>query len=122
MGIATVSAVLLKMSHQLLNGTCFVKLSVIITLEHLQECPLCPLVICGITGAHLTVPIITETDLIQLLTVTCDVLVGGDFGMLTRLDGILLGRKTVCVITHGMQHIETTQAFVTRINIAGNIA
>ena len=120
-GIASRGAVLLEMGHQLIDGTGLVKLGVVIALEHLQEGPLRPLVIGGVTGAHLTVPIVAEADLVQLLTIAGDVLIGGDFGVLAGLDSILLGRQTIGVITHGMQHVEAFQALVTRIDVAGNV-
>ena len=120
--IATLGTVLLKMSHQFIDGARLVEFGVVITLEHLQEGPLCPLVIFGVTGAHLAVPVIAETNLVQLLTVACDVLVGGDFRVLARLDGILLGGQAVGIIAHGMQHVETALALVARIDVAGDVA
>ena len=121
MGITALSTVFFKMSHQFINGACLIEFSVIITLEHLQKGPLCPLVIDWVASAHFTVPIIAETYLIQLLTVAGNILVGGDFGMLSRLNGILLGRQTISIIAHGMQHIEAFQTLVTCINVTGNI-
>ena len=121
MCIATVGAMFFKVCYQLIDGTCLVKLGVVIALEHLQESPLCPLVIFGVTSLHFTVPVIAETYFVKLLTVTGNVLVGSDFGMLTCLNSILFGGKTVGIITHGMQYIKSTQALVTCIDIASNI-
>ena len=106
-GITTLGAMVIEVGNQVLNGTCLVKSSIIVTLEHLQECPLGPLVVSGVTGFHFTVPIIAKSYLVQLLAVARDVLVGGDFRMLSRLDSILLGWQTIGIITHGMQHVKS---------------
>ena len=121
-GIASIRAMFLKMCYQFLDGTGFIEFSVIITLEHFQEGPLCPLVIGGITGAHLTVPVITETYFVQLLAITCNILIGSYLGMLSCLDGILLSGKAISVISHGMQHVKSFQALVTRIDVTGYVA
>ena len=42
--------------------------------------------------------------------------------MLSGLDGILLCRKTECVIAHGVKDIEALQPLVTGKDIAGDIA
>ena len=42
--------------------------------------------------------------------------------MLARLDGILLCRKTVCVISHRVQHVEPPLTLVTRIYVARDVA
>ena len=57
-----------------------------------------------------------------MLTVTGDVLVGSDFGMLASLDSILLGRQAIGIVAHGMQHVEALVALVARIDVAGNVA
>ena len=42
--------------------------------------------------------------------------------MLSGLYGILLGRQTVCIISHRVQHVEAAQTLVARIYVAGYIA
>ena len=121
-GIAAFGTILFKVSHQFLDGAGFVQLGVVITLEHLQEGPLCPLVVLRVTGAHLAVPIVAETYFVQLIAVARDVIISSDFRMLARLDSILLSGQTIGVIAHGMQHVKAFQAFVARIYVAGNIA
>ena len=79
------------MFHELGNGLSLVKLGVIVAFDHLHESPLSPFVELGITCAHLTVPVIAETDAVELLTIACDIFCGGLFGMLSGLDRILLG-------------------------------
>ena len=88
---------------------------------HLQKCPLCPLVVLRLTGAYLAVPIVAETNLIHLLAVACDVLLCCYGRVLTRLNGILLGRQTKSVVTHWVQDIKAAQTLVTRVDIRCDI-
>jgi len=90
--IHALRAVLLKRSYQLRDRAGLLTSVVVIAVEHLQKCPLRPFVIFGITRAHLTTPIETEADLVELLPVTVDVLLGGYSRMLTGLNRILLSR------------------------------
>ena len=122
MGIAALGSMLLEMSHQFLDGTCLVEFGIVIALEHLQESPLCPLIVNGVTGAHFAVPIVAETYFVQLLAIAGNILISSDFRMLTRLDGILLGGQTIGIIAHGVQHVEALQALVAGINVTGNVA
>ena len=88
-----------------------------ITLEHPLEGPLRPLIIDGITGADLALPIEAEADLIQLRTITVDILKGGLLRMLTCLDGILLCRQTVGIVAHRVQYVETLQTLIAGIDV-----
>ncbi|CDC24623.1 unknown [Prevotella sp. CAG:386] len=80
------------------------------------------MVILRVAGTNLTVPIETETYLVELLAVAVDVSHGCYLWMLTGLDGILLGWQTVCVVTHWVKHVESVQALVAGIDVAGYIA
>ena len=80
------------------------------------------MVILWIAGANLAVPIETETYLVELLAIAVDVGHGSYLWMLTGLDGILLGWQTVCVVTHWVKHVESVQALVAGIDVAGYIA
>ena len=42
--------------------------------------------------------------------------------MLTRLNGILLGRKPKAVEAHRVQHIKAFESFITRNNVRSNVA
>ena len=110
-----------KQLNQLVDGTCLLGLVAVIALEHLQESPLCPLVVFWFAGAYFAVPVIAETYLVELLTVAGDVLHCSDFGVLTGLDGILFGWQSVGVVAHGMQHVKAFQTLVARIYVAGNV-
>ena len=50
------------------------------------------------------------------------VLYGSDGGMLSGLDSVLFGRKSVSIISHRIEDIKALQAFVTCINVAGNVS
>ncbi len=91
-------------------------------VEHLLESPLSPMVILGVAGANLAVPVEREADLVELLTVAVDVGNGSYLRMLTCLDGILLGGQSVGVVTHGVEHVEATLALVAGIYVAGDVA
>ena len=91
---------------------------VVIRVEHLHECPLSPFVIFRIACADFSAPVERETYLVELGTITCDVFRCGFFRMLTCLYGILLGGKTVCVIAHGMKHVEALLAFEACVDVA----
>ena len=104
------------------DGTCFLQRRIVIGVEHLQERPLRPFVELRIAGAHLTAPVIAETDFAQLLDVSFDILVGRHLRVLTGLDGILFRRQTVGVKTHRVQNIEALLTFVAAVDIAGDVA
>ena len=99
-----------------------VGVDVVVMVEHLYERPLGPFIVVGVAGTYLAVPVETETYVVELLTVACYVFTCCNFGMLTRLDGILLGRKSVGVVAHRMEHIESTQTFVAGEYVGCNIA
>ena len=81
-----------------------------------------PVVICRVAGAHFAVPVVAETNLVELLAIAVDIVHGSHLGVLTGLNGILFGRQAIGVVAHGMQHVETLQAFVARIDVACNVA
>ena len=80
------------------------------------------MVIAWVAGADLAVPVVAETDAVELRVVACDILRGCFLGVLSGLDGILLGGESIGVIAHGVEHIEAVEAFVARENVAGDVA
>ena len=100
----------------------FLELCVKVVIKHLNKCPLSPFVVIGLTGSNLAIPVVTESNFVQLLAIASYVFLGGDGRMLPSLDGILLSRKSVRVITHGVKYIKSFQTFETTVNIRGNIA
>ena len=111
-----------KMLCQFAYGLSLFQIKIIVGVEHLHECPLCPFVIFGIASAHLAAPIKRETDLVKLGTVTGYILGGCLFRVLACLDGILLGRKTICIISHRMKDVESLLAFEACVYVAGDIS
>ena len=109
----TLGAMLFKMIHKVGDRHSLVLLGVIVALHHLHERPLRPFVEFRIACTHLTVPVVAETYLVELAAVTRYIVGGSLFRMLTCLYGILLGRKSVSVIAHRVEHIETLQTFIT---------
>ena len=115
--VQAIGTALFERSDQFGNGARLLFVVAIVTIEHFEECPLRPLVIFGIAGTHLAVPIETEADFIELFAVTVDILLRSYGRMLAGLDRILLGRQPERIVTHRMQHIETPEPFVTRIDV-----
>ena len=94
----------------------------VVALEHADERPLRPLVVARVAGAHLAVPVVAEAYLVELLAIARNVLVGGHGRMLARLDGILLGRQTVGVVAHGVQHVEAVEPLETAVDVGGYVS
>ena len=119
--IDTLGAVSRKLGNQLLDGASALLNVVVVVREHLHKCPLRPFVILRIASAHFAAPIERETNLVQLLAVAIDILRGGYGRVLTRLNRILLSGQTEGVVTHRVQHIESAQTLVTRIDIRSDV-
>ena len=94
----------------------------IVRLEHALESPLGPLIVDRIASTNLALPIKTETNLIQLRAIAVDILEGCLFRVLTCLDGILLSRKSVSIVSHRIQHVEALLTLVASIDITGDVA
>ena len=120
--VDTLRAVLLKVGYQTFDRHGLALDIVVVGAEHADEGPLCPMIVFGVAGAYLAVPIERETDLVQLLTVAGNVLHGGDGGVLPRLYGILLGRESVGIVTHGVEYVVALRALVAGIDVRGDVA
>ena len=83
-------------------------------LVELDEDPLHPLVVVLFIGAHLSVPVIGETHLAQLLFHLRDVGAGPDGRMRVVLDGRVFRRQAERVESDGMQHVEAVHVQVSR--------
>ncbi|OPZ01975.1 MAG: hypothetical protein BWZ11_01279 [Bacteroidetes bacterium ADurb.BinA395] len=90
-------------------------------MKHLNEGPLCPVVIIGIAGSDFSIPIVTESDFIKLLAVASYVVFGRNGRMLACLNGILFCRQSESIKAHWMEYIKTFQSFVTAVNIRCNV-
>ncbi len=110
------------MLDELLNRLSLLQLSVVVAFEHQLESPLRPVVVVRVASAHFAVPVETETNLVELFAIVVNILESGDFWVLTCLDGILLCGKSVSIVAHRIQHIETLQTLVACIYVACYVA
>ena len=91
-------------------------------VEHLAESPLSPLVVLRVARADLSAPVERESYVVKLLLVAAYVVVGCLCRMLSGLYGILLGRQSVGVVAHRVEHVVALQTLVACVYVAGNIA
>src|SRR4029077_3701771 len=84
--------------------------------------PLRPFEVTRIGSVDFTLPIIGETDPLQLRFEFGNVLTGGDDRMLAAFDRVLFCRQAKGVPAHRMENIEPAHPFVTRDNVGGRIA
>ena len=80
------------------------------------------MIIFRVTSTYFAAPVERESYFIELFTIAFDILNGGNRRVLSGLDGILFGRKSVCIISHRIQYIETLQSFVAGINVRSNVS
>ena len=111
----------LERLYQSTDGLRFLQCIVVVALEHLLESPLCPVVVFGIASTYLAVPVERETYLVQLFAIAVDVGGSSDGRVLSGLYGILFSRESVSVISHGIQYVETLQAFVAGVDVRSNV-
>ena len=121
-GVQPIRAVIFKMFLQTRNRHGLAQFGVVVVVEHLDERPLRPVVIFGVAGAYRARPVVAQPYFVQLLAVARDVHRGGLFGMLPGLYGVLLGRQSVCVKAHRVQHVKAAQTFVAAEYVAGDVA
>ncbi len=115
-------AVLRESLFEFRYGPGLVAIEAIIALEHLHERPLRPLVIGRIARLYASRPVVAEAQLVQLLAIARDVGRRGHGGMLSRLNGVLLGGKPERVEPHRMQHIEAAEPLIPCIYVGSDIA
>ena len=87
----------------------------------LEKNPLRPLIVTRVGGVDLALPVVGKADGLQLGFEFCDVIARGQRGMLTGLDGILLGGETKSVPAHGMEDVAPAESLVPRDNVRGRI-
>ena len=88
----------------------------------LQEDPLRPPVIAGVGRIDLAIPVIRESQRLDLAAEGIDVGLGGDPGMRIGQDGILLGGQAVGVPAHRVQDVEPAHPFVAAKDVGRGIA
>ena len=75
-------------------------------LEHLDEEPLVPLVVVGLAGGDLAVPVVEDAHQVEGLLGPLDVLVGPLAGVEAELEGGVLRGQAEGVPAHGVEHLE----------------
>src|SRR5215472_11978961 len=88
----------------------------------LEENPLRPFVISRLGCVDFSLPIVRETNPLQLALKLRHVFTGGDCRMLTGFDRVLLCGQTKGVPAHRMQDAETSQAFIPRYDVSRCVA
>ena len=111
-----------EIRDEVLDRTGLLKGTVVPAAEHLEESPLGPFVELRIAGTDLAVPVIGKAYPVELAAVAVDIVGSGLLRMLTRLDGVLLGRKAESVISHRMQHIVSCKTLVTGEDVACDVS
>ena len=76
------------------------------------ENPLRPLVILRIGGVDFLVPVVRETEALDLAAEIVAVLLGRNGRVRTGLDGVLFSGEAESIPTHRVEHIETAAALV----------
>src|SRR5688500_10453258 len=104
-------SLLVKDADQRVDTLCFLLSAIVPAVEDLEEDPLCPLVVGGLTGPDLTAPVIAESDFVHLTDKIFDILLSRPGRMDSMLDCVLLGRQSKGVKAHGMQYVESLQSF-----------
>ena len=91
-------------------------------LVQLQEDPLGPLVVFGVSGVDLAVPVKAQAQCLQLALEAGHVLGGHDFRVDVVLQGIVLGRQTKSIPAHRVQDIIAALTLFACHNIQRGIA
>ena len=121
-GMDAFGAFFLEMLLEVGYGHGLVLLSVVVRQEHALEGPLRPLIVFGVAGAYLAVPVVAHANLVELAAIAGDVYSRCLFGVLAGLNGILLGGQAVGVVAHGMEDVEALQTLVAREDVAGDVS
>ncbi len=119
-------AVYFEMPDQVMNRACptntVLRITIKPAVEELQKDPLRPAVVGRLAGGHSPRPIIREAHFSELFCISLDVLFRCLGRVLTRLYGILLGRKTEGVESHGVENGIATHSMIACHDVAGYIA
>ena len=83
--------------------------------------PLSPFKVIRISGIDFTVPIIAQSKRLNLTPEIVAIFLCCFGWMCTSLNGVLLGRQSKSVPTHGMKDIKTLAPLVTANNICGSV-
>ena len=93
-----------------------------IRVVDLQEDPLRPTHVFRIGGGDFAVPIVGESERLQLAAEGFDIGGGGDRRVLAGFDGVLFGGQAERIVAHRMQHVVAGHAFVAADDVGGGVA
>ncbi|MNM57629.1 hypothetical protein D3C81_688420 [compost metagenome] len=88
----------------------------------LDKNPLCPFIIFRVRRTDLPIPIVGEAKRLNLAAEIVDILHGNMAGMFTRIQRMLLSRKTESIPAHRMKHVISAHPLVTGDDICGSVA
>src|SRR5207245_1063013 len=88
----------------------------------LQEDPLRPLEVGRIGGVDLAIPVVTETEHLDLPAKGRDVPLRRLARMSAGFDGVLLSRQSKRVPAHGVKYIAAAHALVASQDVRGGVA
>ena len=91
-------------------------------LEELEEDPLRPPVVFRIGGVDLALPVIGQAEALHLAAEGGDVLGRGLGRVHAGAHGVLLGRQTEGVPSHGVKHVEPAHPLVARQDVGRGVA
>ena len=97
-------------------------LGVIPGVEDLQEDPLRPAVVVGVDRPDRTPVIVTHAQALELARHDDDVVLGRLAGVLTGLDGILLGRQAEGVVAQAVEDVLAEHSVVAAEDVGGDVA
>ena len=95
---------------------------VVIAVEKLEEDPLRPLEVFRIGRVHLAVPVVAETEHLDLPLEGGDVLRRRLGRMRAGLNGVLLGGQAERVPAHRVEDVEAAHPLVAREDVGGGVA
>ena len=91
-------------------------------LEQLDEDPLRPLVVLGVGGVDLAVPVKGQAQCLELALEAGHILGGDDLGVDVVFQGVVLGRQAEGVPTHGVQDVIAALTLFARDDVQRGVA
>ena len=89
---------------------------------NLQEDPLRPFEIVRVRGVHLPVPIVAESQRLELAAELRHIAFRGGAGVLAGLDGVLLSGEAEGIPAHGVQDVVAELFLVAAEDVRGGVA
>ena len=99
-------------NYKFRNGAAFLLFFVKPGVVQLLENPLRPFKIFRIGGVNFAVPVVAQPDGFNLSPEIVAVQVSGNSRVGAGLNGILLGRKSKCIVSHRVEYVKTLHPFV----------